>query len=74
MNTAVVEIKNEVAYSFLRDLERINVLRVIKRDQAVPKSKQKLSDRFSGCLSPERSDELQHELSQMRNEWSRDTC
>ena len=70
MNTAVIEIRNDVAYSFLRDLERINVLRIIKRTAAV--SAPKLSERFSGCLSQKRTEELQQELIQMRNEWNRD--
>lgn len=33
----------------------------------------KLSERFAGCLSGKRADELQQELTQMRNEWQRDT-
>jgi len=32
---------------------------------------QKLSERFAGCLSNERVDELQKELKNMRNEWER---
>ena len=73
MNTAVIEIKNDIAYSLLRDLERINVLRIIKRNTAVAIPKQKLSERFSGCLSQKRTEELQQEPVQMRNEWNRDT-
>jgi len=73
MNTAVIEIKNDIAYSFLHDLERMNVLRIIQRDATLQTSKLKLSDRFAGCLSSERVDELQQELSQMRNEWNRDS-
>jgi hypothetical protein len=33
--------------------------------------KRKLSERFAGCLSSKRTDELQEELTQMRNEWER---
>ena len=74
MNTAVIEIKNDIAYSFLHNLERINVLRIVKHDAAMQVPKQKLSERFAGCLSHERVNELQQELSQIRNEWNnRDT-
>jgi HAMP domain-containing protein len=34
--------------------------------------KRKLSEHFAGCLSSDRTDELQKELTQMRNEWERD--
>jgi hypothetical protein len=34
--------------------------------------KQKLSECFAGSLSTERVDELQNELTKMREEWNRD--
>ena len=71
MNTAVVEIKNDLAYSFLYNLERMDMLRVVSRKN---KHKQKLSERFSGSLSSERVEELHKELNQMRNEWDRSIC
>lgn len=49
----------------------INILRVI--DDETTLVKQKLSERFAGCLSNERTEELQKELTQMRNEWERNT-
>ncbi|MCL2327754.1 MAG: hypothetical protein FWC39_04485 [Bacteroidetes bacterium] len=68
MGTAVIEIKNDLAYSFLHNLERMDLLRIVSRNN---NSKQKLSERFSGSLSNERVDELQKELKEMRNEWDR---
>jgi len=70
MSTAVIEIKNDLAYGFLYNLERMNVLRVVSRQNA-NSNRQKLSQRFAGSLSSERVDELQKELDQMRNEWDR---
>jgi hypothetical protein len=70
MKTVIVEIKNEIALTFLRNLESMHILRVIENNTA--KTKQKLSERFAGCLSKERAEELQKELTQMRNEWERD--
>ena len=43
----------------------------VKENNAVPE-KRKLSERFAGCLSKERTEELQQELVQMRKEWERD--
>ena len=68
MDTTVIEIRNDVAYGFLHQLERMNVLRIISRQNG---NGQKLSKRFAGSLSSERVDELQQELNQMRSEWDR---
>ena len=72
MGIAVIEVKNDLAYSFLHNLERMELLRVVSRRNKVEGKKQKLSERFSGSLSSERVDELQKELKNMRNEWERD--
>jgi primosomal protein N'' len=72
MSTAVIEIKNDLAYGFLYNLERMDVLRVVSRQNAQNSNHQKLSQRFAGTLSSERVDELQKELNEMRNEWDRD--
>ena len=71
MSRAVIEIKNDLAYDFLYNLERMNVLRVVSRQNEKNGHRQKLSERFAGSLSSERVDELQKELNQMRNEWNR---
>lgn len=70
MKTVTVEIKDEIAMSFLHNLESMHILRVIENKP--DRVKQKLSERFAGCLSKERTEELQKELAQMRNEWERD--
>jgi len=71
MSTAVIEIKNDVAYGFLYQLERMNVLRVVCQQRAENFNSQKLSKRFAGALSSDRVDELQKELNQMKEEWDR---
>jgi len=72
MSTAIIEIKDDLAYSFLYNLERMNLLRIVSRKDEQESKKQKLSERFAGSLSSERVDELQKELKNMRNEWERD--
>lgn len=70
MKTVTVEIRNDIALTLLYNLESMQILRVIE-DKTAP-VKQKLSERFAGCLSKERAEELQKELTQMRSEWERD--
>ena len=70
MKTVTVEIKNDIAMSFLHNLESMHILWVIENKTAPVKKK--LSERFAGCISKERTEELQKELVQMRNEWERD--
>ena len=71
MKTVTVEIKNDIALAFLQNLESMHILRIVE-NKTYP-VKQKLSERFSGCLSKERTEELQKELAKMRDEWERDT-
>ena len=71
MKTVIIEIKNDIALSLLHNLESMHILRVI--ENSPPPDNQKLSERFAGCLSKERAEELQKELSKMRNEWERNT-
>ena len=71
MRTVTVEIKNDIALKFLHNLESMHIIRLVENKTAV--TKQKLSERFAGCISKERADELQTELTQMRKEWERNT-
>jgi hypothetical protein len=71
MRTLIIEIKNDSVLSLLRNLEDMHILKIID-NKNVP-IKQKPSERFAGCLSKERTEELQKELIQMRNEWERNT-
>jgi hypothetical protein len=70
MKTVTIEIKNDIALTILNNLESLHILRIIE-SKTLPVNK-KLSEGFAGCLSQERSEELQKELTQMRNEWDRD--
>jgi HAMP domain-containing protein len=68
MRTITIEIINDIALQFLHNLENLKVIKLIS-DKTT--SKQKLSERFSGCISKEKTEELQQELNKMRNEWER---
>lgn len=71
MRTITVEIKNDIALKFLHNLESMHIIKLVESKPIT--TKQKLSERFAGCLSKERADELQTELIQMRKEWERNT-
>jgi hypothetical protein len=72
MNTVTIEIKDDKVFNFLQHLEYMNMLRIVKSDNESVFYGKKLSERFAGCISNEKAEELQKELLQMRKEWERD--
>lgn len=68
MRTITIEIVNDIALQFLHNLENMKIIKLLKDNTT---TKQKLSERFSGCISKEKTEELQQELNKMRNEWER---
>lgn len=66
MKTITIEIKNDIALKFLHNLESLHLIRLVESKPIT--KKQKLSERFAGCLTAERGDELQTELLQIRNQ------
>ena len=66
MKTVTVEIKKDIALKFLHNLESLHLIRLVESKPT--QKKQKLSERFTGCLTAKRADELQTELIEMRKE------
>jgi hypothetical protein len=69
METLLIEVTSQKAYKLIKELEALHIIRVLKK---TTKSKQKLSEKYAGCLSPEVADQMQKELLLMRKEWDRD--
>ena len=70
MQTFVVEVLDEKAVPLLRDLENLDIIRLIPQEpEPVEQPKQKLSEQFWGCISPETAADLHRQLEEMRNEW-----
>lgn len=67
MRTVTVELRNNNALRLLKDLELANIIRVLDKD--IRKEKTKLSASLRGAISKERAQELNEQLTQMRNEW-----
>ena len=71
METVLLQINNINAYKLIEDLEALNIVKVLRRNN---ESKQKLSEKFAGALelSEEEYKKFQDSLIQSRNEWERD--
>ena len=67
METLTIEIREPRGLDLIKDLEALNVLKIIKKDSA----KIKLSDIFRGCLTAEEGDKLNEYVKQSRDEWER---
>lgn len=67
MKTVLVQINNNKAYKLLKDLEDLNILKVLEQS-SLPK--QKLSKKYAGKLSSSIADQLQDYVTQSRSEWN----
>lgn len=72
MQTFVVEVLNDKAVPLLRDLENLDIIRLIPQPGGKPEmstSTERLSERFRGSISKELAADLHRQLDDMRNEW-----
>lgn len=74
IQTVTVELRNINALRLLKDLELVNIIRVIEPKKLVEKkdaiTKPKLSAQLRGSISSERAIELNQQLNKMREEWN----
>ena len=66
MKTIRIEIKNKKVYSLLRDLEELDVIRLINDDNTVRES---VAGRYAGKLSQKTADELSEQVTNSRQQW-----
>ncbi len=71
METLLIEIRDPKGMNLLRDLEEMDIIKILKREETL-KPKEKLSERFRGCISPEEGEKLNEYIKQSREEWERD--
>jgi hypothetical protein len=71
MQTVLLQINNEKGYQLLKDLEALNIVKVLKNNVAL--EKKSLSDQFAGSLklSNEEYNKFQNHLTEIRSEWDR---
>ena len=70
METVNLEIINKKAVSLLRELEKLQLIKIRKHKEITPSS-QKLSEKFAGKLSALTAEQLDEHVNNIRNEWER---
>ncbi|GAC1559201.1 MAG: hypothetical protein NVS3B13_25630 [Mucilaginibacter sp.] len=66
MDTLIIQVTNQNAYSLLNELEKLHLIKVLKKENI---SHQKLSDKFAGKLPLDAAKKLQDHIKQSRDEW-----
>ena len=66
MDTLTIQITNQNAYNLLNELEKLHLIKVLKKDSG---ENQELSKNFAGKLSIEAAKKLQEHIKQSRQEW-----
>lgn len=71
MQTVLLQINDEKGYQLLKDLEALNIVKVLKKNVAL--EKKSLSDQFAGSLklSNDEYNKFQNHLTEIRSEWDR---
>ena len=67
MNTMLIKLTNQRATGLLYELEELHLIKILSGN-AEP-VKMKLSDKYKGFITREEGQQLNHHISQMRNEW-----
>lgn len=67
-NTLLIELTNQKAIGLLREMEELNLIRVVK-DVTAP-GKPKLSEKYRGIITKQDGESLKNHVREMRNEWS----
>jgi hypothetical protein len=71
METLLIEIRNPKGMNLIRDLEEMDIIKILKREEA-PKSSQKLSELLRGSISAEEAEKFNQYIQESRKEWERD--
>lgn len=66
METVLIQINNSKAYKLLEDLEDLNIIKVLEKNNP---PKEKLSEKYAGKLPSEVADQFQEYVTQSRKEW-----
>ncbi len=72
MDTILLQITNQKAYKLIEDLEALNIVKVLKKNDNTAKNK--LSQKFAGALklTDKQYQDFQYHVKEIRNEWERD--
>ena len=67
METLTIELSNRKTLSILKDLEELDLLRIVKKQQRT----NNIADLLDNSISSEQAALMNRELTQMREEWER---
>jgi hypothetical protein len=67
-NTMIIQLTNHKAARLIRELEDLQLIKVLKEN--VEPVKIKLSDKYKGFISKEEGQQLKDHIQQMRSEWN----
>ncbi len=67
METVLIQITNSKAYQLLKDLEDLDIIKVLTQSSV---SNQKLSKKYAGRLPSNLADDLQEFVKKGRTEWN----
>ena len=64
METVIIELTNQKAYKILKDLEELNIIKVIKKPSTLSSLRKKIQTKMS-------NEEIDEQLHNLRDEWQR---
>ena len=67
-NTMLIQVTNQKAVGLLRELQELNLIKVLKENYTP--TKLKLSNKYKGILSKDQGGDLKDHIKEMRNEWN----
>ena len=70
METVLVQINNNKAYKILENLEKLHILKVVKKSKKQPLP---LSEKYACKLTSKTADELQDYVNESREQWKNQT-
>jgi len=70
METVLIQINNNKAYKILENLEKLHILKVVKKSKKQPLP---LSEKYACKLTSKTADELQDYVNESREQWKNQT-
>jgi protein required for attachment to host cells len=64
METVTIELTNQKAYKILKDLEELNIIKVVKKPSTLSSLRKKIQTKMS-------TEEIDKQLHNLRDEWQR---
>ena len=62
----LIQVTNQKAVGLLHELEELNLIKVLQEN--LPRTKQKLSEKYRGSISKDTAEKLNEHIKQMRRE------